>query len=372
MSPFDEEPLPPPAEAGLPNPAPTDDAEPWPAFLPELGSDANPAAPEPGLEASFEPEEEAASVFGTTPALPGAEVLTGVALAAGGLAAAFAPTVAPPSVAAASAESVPVAATTKRRRNPTPANPAMLLLTWASIATLAALWLWLTRPPNPTGLEDLVDDGKLQGNISPVAPVAASQTIPLGQTRRIGWLEITPLGIEFRKQPVRSAGRVEWEPKTLALRLRIANLGPRPLHPTDPAYQTLANKGAGRKGRGITDQKTGKLLFENGFTYSFIHPAAAPADIRARVLPLNALLPETEQVAGQEHPLLAPKEAREVFVASEDNPLGRVDGPMLWRVKLRKALTVAGKGAATVIAVPFGRADIVMKVADNAVKLSDG
>jgi hypothetical protein len=44
---------------------------------------------------------------------------------------------------------------------------------------------------------------------------------------------------------------------------------------------------------------------------------------------------------------------------------------MVWRIKLRKALTVAGGGAATVIGVPFARADIAMKEPAETSRLSD-
>ena len=75
---------------------------------------------------------------------------------------------------------------------------------------------------------------------------------------------------------------------------------------------------------------------------------------------------------GQEFPLLKPKESAEVFVASEEQPLGKITGPMVWRLKVRKALTVAGHGAATVIGVPFAKSDIAMKAKEDVSRLSDG
>ena len=168
---------------------------------------------------------------------------------------------------AAALHSDPAIASTARAAAPTDSQPDIgpikrsrggslttLLFTWASVATILAIWLWWTRPENPSGLENLPDDGKLNsGLVSPTLPLSNRLTIELGETKRVGDLEVTPLGIDFRAiKIVGPDGKQLYEPKTLVLRLRLKNVSAAStFHPTDPLFCTLVQRGRGPRKRAV-------------------------------------------------------------------------------------------------------------------------
>jgi hypothetical protein len=243
----------------------------------------------------------------------------------------------------------------------------MLLLTWASLATMTAIYLWWTRPDFPSTLETIPDDGTLQamlsnkGKVSPLSALDDRLVVPIGTTRRLGNLEVTPIGIEHRRVRILSSdGEVAFEPSVLALKLRVKNAGgDQAFAPADPAFMSLIGRSANPRVKQTMTVK-GKVVFEDGYTYTFAHPIADVANMDKRILPLAVEYDKKERVAGQTFPVLKPGESAEVVIFSQEDGLAKVKGPMLWRVKLRKGRTAKGLGAATVIGVPFSKGNIAM------------
>jgi hypothetical protein len=261
---------------------------------------------------------------------------------------------------------------------PSPLAPAprpnaplnMLLLTWASLATLTALYLWWTRPDHPSNLDTIPDDGALQSmlstksKVSPLSALDDRLIVPLKETRRLGHLEVTPLSIEHRKVRVLTAdGEVVYEPSVLALTLRVRNAGGnQAFAPSDPAFNTLLGRSTNARVK-QTMRVNNKIVFEDGYTYTFAHPVADVESMTKRILPLSVEYAKQERVAEQEFPVLQPGESAEVVILSQEDALPKLDGPMLWRVKLRKGRSAKGTGVATVIGVPFTKDKIAMTVA---------
>ena len=246
----------------------------------------------------------------------------------------------------------------------------VLILTWASLATLTALYLWWTRPEYPSNLETIPDDGVLTSmlsnkkNVSPLSPLDRRLTLGLKETRRFGNLEVTPLSIEHRRVKVlASDGLVAYEPHVLALKLRVKNVGAgKAFAPSDPAFTSLVQRGEGPRAKNVIHVK-GKVVFEDGYTYTFAHPVGDVESIDKRILPLSIEYKNKEKVAEQEFPILEPGESAEVLLLSQEDALPKLKGPMIWRVKLRKGRNEQGTGAAVVIGVPFQKENVVMTVA---------
>lgn len=221
-----------------------------------------------------------------------------------------------------------------------------ILFTWASTATIVALWLWWTRPEPHSPLEDLPDDGKLtSGVVSPLERISRWQTIPLGTTKQIGLLEITPVKIEQRPAVILPDNFLT-EP-VLVLHLRLKNLSAeQELRPTDPAYLYPARK---------AQIRSLPMFRQRGYTYSFIQEEAAPDHL---VFCYDLAYEQGLRFEGQEFPLLKPGDEVETDVFSEEVDLKTLKADLIWRVKLRKGKTRSGKGVATVIAIPFARGDV--------------
>jgi hypothetical protein len=241
----------------------------------------------------------------------------------------------------------------------------MLLLTWASLATLTALYLWWTRPDYPSNLDTIPDDGALQSmlsNKSKVSPLSALDDrliVPLNQTRRLGNLEVTPLDIEQRQVTVMTAdGQAAYRPTVLALRLHVKNAGgEQAFAPADPAFTSLQGRSSSARVKQTMRVKN-KIVFEDGYTYTFAHPVNDVESMEKRILPLPIEYDKHERVAEQKFPVLQPGQTAEVLLLSQEHALAKVNGAMVWRVKLRKGRTKSGLGAAVVIGVPFSRSDV--------------
>jgi hypothetical protein len=242
----------------------------------------------------------------------------------------------------------------------------MLLLTWASLATLTAIYLWWTRPEHPSTLETIPDDGVLtsmlsnKSKVSPLSSLDESLVVRFNETRRLGNLEVTPLAVEHRRVKVMTSDeQVAYEPTVLALRLQVKNVGAVPFAPSDPVFTSLIDKSTQARGKREVRVK-GKVVFADGYTYTFAHPVADVENMDKRILPLSVEYSRKERVAEQTFPVLQAGESAEVVILSQEDALPKVNGPMLWRVKLRKGRTAKGTGAAVVIGVPFTKENVAM------------
>lgn len=234
----------------------------------------------------------------------------------------------------------------------------VLLFTWASVATFVAVWLWLKWPPSPGALENLPDDGQLQGQItSPIEALSARQMVPMGKSLATGWLEVTPLWIECRPVTILPE-RFITEP-VLILHLRLKNLSKdQAFTPADPAFLYPMN---GKKLAGLP------MFNSTGYSYTFLHKPERPESL---ILPydLPYTLPQT--IEGQEFTQLGPGESTDIIVVSAEDAYQQIGERMIWRVKLRKGRAPDGRGVATVIGIPFRKMDITAVSKDPLEPLS--
>lgn len=261
-----------------------------------------------------------------------------------------------PPAAAAGAAHAPTAGTAQLADQTAakPFNITLILLTWASLATLIAFWLWYTRPEEPSPLESIPDDGILSRAdiISPLERLSQRQMFDIGQTKQIGALEITPLSIENRRVRILPdmAGA---DSKFLVLHLKIKNVSEsQSIRPMDPVFLYFHPRGA----KGGPRRLKGLDVFDaSGYTYTFIHPSD---DVAKLSLPFD-LIYEGDQyrVEGQNFPMLHPGQSTEVIVISAEDAYNSLTGDMVWRIKLRKQ-KVGDRGVATVIGVRFNKNDI--------------
>lgn len=257
-----------------------------------------------------------------------------------------------------SAATAPTAAPKSQADSAEPAKPfnyTMLLLTWASLATLVAFWLWYTRPDDPSALDSIPDDGILsQANIiSPLEQLSGRQVFDLGETKRVGALEITPLSIENRRVRILPDLAGSENARFLVLHLRIKNISEnQTIRPMDPVFLYFHPRGTKTQPKRL---KGLKMFDETGYTYTFIHPED---DVSKLTLPYDLIYEENQyRVEGQSFPKLQPGQETEVIVISSEDAYSTLSGSMVWRIKLRKQ-KVGDRGVATVIGVRFSKDDI--------------
>lgn len=225
-----------------------------------------------------------------------------------------------------------------------------ILFTWASLATIVAVLLYFMVPEKPGPLENLPDDGALQEKpgeiVSPLEALSSRALLRVGETKQVGLLEVTPLRVEN--------GAVLVLPDKLAtadvliLRLRIRNASTQ--HAFAPLDPTFLYPDPTKKLDGVP------AFDRSGYTYTFIHPAGS---MQKLILPFDLPHSQGFQIDGQEFPRLKPGESADVFVISEENAYSAVpNGELVWRVKLRKGLTAAGKGVASVVGVVFNKHEV--------------
>jgi hypothetical protein len=220
----------------------------------------------------------------------------------------------------------------------------MILLTWASLATIVALWLWFHRPAPPSPLENLPDDGVIvrKNEIrDPLAPLGDRLTVPLEKTLRVGNLEVTPLSVAFGKVKIDPPDTGE-SGDVLLLKVRFKNISTnQTFSPTDPAFLYPDSR------KTVRDLP---MFNRRGVTYSFLQSDRTPNEISyCYHLEWQANF----RLIGQEHRKLKPGESTETLIASEWDLDELLKGPVTWRLKLRKGQTRGGKGVATVIGVTF-------------------
>lgn len=254
-------------------------------------------------------------------------------------------------------------------------SPAVTIAILIGLAAIAGVLIWmLLRPSGAAPLENLKDDGVITAKIEGVADfdpsdladmpadseipsgavaidevVSAESTFALGETKRIGNIEVTPLRIEKRTAQSFEKSTPDELIETgelFVLVLRVKNVSKsQTFAPLDPAYLYPSGK---RKVMPSGPFKGRPVL------YSYIHPVGSFD---------TAIFPHDLDYAnwgfvGHDFPVLAPGEQAELTVISEADVADKVKSPMLWRVKLRKGLTATGKGVATVIAVRFAPEDM--------------
>lgn len=252
---------------------------------------------------------------------------------------------------------------------------AIVLYTLASVLVVGGISLWWILAERRGPLENLPDDGafaakrgspgfpqedlermpsdselKLGGLVAPDESLSEATILRIGETRPVGNLEISPLGVEHATLMSYRADAPEDKIETgpvLVLRLRVKNVSAKQeFHPLDPVFLYPDPR---------KQMKSNDLFDGRGLTYTYLHPADRVADV---VCPFDLNVRAGWALEGQEFPKLSPGGEAELIVVSDADAMERVRGPMLWRVKLRKGLTATGQGVATVIGVYFDPAEI--------------
>ncbi len=183
------------------------------------------------------------------------------------------------------------------------------------------------------------------------APMPPLHTLRLGQTRRFGDLEVTPVKVE--KSPVEfshfDATVKETRPATapvLKLVLRVRNVGTEAFVPFDHGLIF------GRE----PDPKNLDLLRAN----NFVCGPEGRNDKGHRVLMYDqtagAVWDLKGQLCGGE---LAPGETAETYLATEEHGLDELAGDLVWRFHFRKGHNaVSGRGVTTLVEVKFHVNDV--------------
>jgi hypothetical protein len=218
----------------------------------------------------------------------------------------------------------------------------LLLLSYSSAITLALFWvLWTGRTlrsveaPSTESRQAAADPATSVSEPSPsvpLPPIPPENQMTLGQTIKVGDIEITPLAIN--SAPVELVGMIEpleyrrEDTDSLILRIKLTNVSK--VHAITPLDRALIREQASPLDRS--------------------HVVTSSA----RPISLFPLAIDSEWlIQGQVFPELTPGESAETLLASEAITDDRLVGIMTWRVRLR-----TGPYRTDVVAVRFTKADV--------------
>jgi hypothetical protein len=242
----------------------------------------------------------------------------------------------------------------------------IFLVPYAIFMTFVAGYFYFQSRQRKDPLEFLHDQPaenpgvtKKGGQVYRRAPVdselSAKLRVPLGNTIRIGALDVTPERVERAKVVYCYTNRKTHDSsrdETLQLTLRLHNVSPdQTFYPTDPAFNPMWEEG---KDKPYTFLEVGSERFYGG-------PLEWISGRRS-----------TEYIQGQEQDRqpLGPGEERTTLICSNPrfgkllSSVQKHNSTMLWRVRLRRGLVeVRNKemSLSTVIGVQFSAADIRLK-----------
>ena len=163
-------------------------------------------------------------------------------------------------------------------------------------------------------------------------PLPAENVASLGNTIRLGELEVTPLDIVATPLDlVRSIEPADWrreESPALVLRLKLKNIS------ADHAFAPLERRFCASR-RAAVDRSS--IVTSQGKSIN-LFPLAVDSEW---------------SIVGQEFPSLEPGESVETFIASEPGAADRLTDDMTWRVRLR-----IGPYRTDVLGVRFNKSDV--------------
>jgi hypothetical protein len=211
-----------------------------------------------------------------------------------------------------------------------PAEPGipwftLLLLTYSSALTLALTWMFWTghvfttaEPPPASSPQPAAEPAarapESRKSIAPLPPIPAENVAILGQTIRVGQLEVTPLAIVVAPVDlVRAFDPPDWrrdEAESLVLRLRLTNISEDQVFA--PLEQAFVRDQTSPLDRSMISSSSGVTID--------LYPLANDSEW---------------SIQGQEFLTLKPGESVETIIASETRAAGRLAGEMTWRVHLR-------------------------------------
>jgi hypothetical protein len=202
---------------------------------------------------------------------------------------------------------------------------SLLLLCYSSLVTLALTWMFWTgrvfksaeSPPASSPQPAAESVAKSPDTVKTTAilpPIPPDNLANLGQTIRIGELEVTPIAMVVAPVDlVRSIDPGNWrreETDSLVLRLKFTNVS------VDQVFSPLE--------------------------LTFVRDQGSPLDrsmitgSKGATIGLYPLALDSEwSIQGQDFPILKPNESAETIVVTEPGSADRVAGEMTWRVRLR-------------------------------------
>jgi hypothetical protein len=219
------------------------------------------------------------------------------------------------------------------------------------------------RPTPPDPLEHLPDlEGEYKGvtrqkqshlsyeRVRPDRQLPARLRVALGQTIRVGDVEVTPLRVELRRLTIQTAGFAPEKglEDSLVLHLSFRNVShDLQFCPTDPFFERRWKEGQAPGRRPYAQLQMGAFIFHGGpIEWSPGRPR--------------------ETIEGQTHRILRPGEEVTTFICTDDREavgkfLAAYDGPILWRVQFRRGLVSVRDRevpATAVIGVEFFARDV--------------
>jgi hypothetical protein len=220
---------------------------------------------------------------------------------------------------------------------------SLLLLSYSSLVTLALTWMFWTgrvfnsteSPPAASPQPASESVAKSPEAVKPSAllpPIPPDNFADLGQTIRIGELEVTPIAVVAAPVDlVRSIDPGNWrreETDSLVLRLKLTNVS------VDQIFAPLE--------------------------LNFVRDQSSPLDrsmitgSTGATIGLYPLANDSEwSIQGQDFAVLKPDESAETIIVTEPGAGDRVAGEMTWRVRLR-----IGTYRTDMVGVRFHRGDL--------------
>jgi hypothetical protein len=225
----------------------------------------------------------------------------------------------------------------------------LLLLSYSSALTLALIWAvwhgWLQRPHVSQSTDSSSSEVEAVTNVPgtkppvPTPPIPPQNLVKLGETIRIGELEVTPLSVIITPltlvRSIEPSTERPSEGSSLVLRLRLANVS------QDQNFPPLE--------RGMLRAPNSPL------DRSYIETP------KGRTISLYPLAADSEwSILGQDFPEIKPRESVETIVASEPVSEIQSKGEMTWRVRLR-----IGSYRTDMLGVRFTKDDVVSTSSDT-------
>jgi phage FluMu protein Com len=236
------------------------------------------------------------------------------------------------------------------------------LISYAILATIAILILYLRQPPDPfEALPDL--EGDLKGakhqkqssityeRIPPEAKLPEKLRVSLGSTLRIGDVAVSPEKVQLKRLRIRHPGFAPelQDEASLVLQVRLKNTSRDvEFSPTDPYFDRQWKPDQANKP--YTFLELGGDRFFGGPL--FWQPGVPPEG--------------RERVEGQVYKVLAPGQELTTLVCTDPEiriaeVLNRYQGNLLWRIQLRRGLVAVRNrevSATAVVGVQFKHSDI--------------
>jgi len=244
------------------------------------------------------------------------------------------------------------------RRNDTVSKKTfLLLLSYASAATLACFWLFYQLQNAPlNNLERLPDPVKsAAGNGQRLTLVAVNSTMPTGhtlalqQTRKFGHIRVTPLKVS--REPL------EFE--------RFQQLGGgttrESIGPVLKLWLKLENASSDQKIAPLDRTLMLSRLYDSDrvAANNFVRPVGDTTCTLLHDNPKDGNWNWKGQASDGIHgKVLKPGESFETYMPTGAEGLADLTGPLIWRVHIRKGFSDSGRGVTTIFEVAFDSSQI--------------